>query len=100
MIGSAAEMEATDSISWSVLMGLAIFLSSLTTRLVASSISDLMSIGLAPAAIFLKASFTKAWAMIVEVVVPSPAISLVFMAAPLRRRTPMSSWTLGRLMAR
>src|SRR2546426_1064459 len=51
----------------------------------------LRSIGLAPAAMFFMPSWTIAWASTTEVVVPSPAMSLVLVAASLRSWAPMFS---------
>ena len=50
-----------------------------------------MSIGLAPAATFAEPSLTIDWARTVAVVVPSPATSLVLVAASLRSCAPMFS---------
>src|SRR5690348_13426994 len=47
--------------------------------------------GLAPAVTFLKPSLTMAWARTVAVVVPSPAMSFVLVAASLRSWAPMFS---------
>src|SRR3954471_12015328 len=49
------------------------------------------SSGLAPAVTFLKPSLTIAWASTVAVVVPSPAMSLVLVAASLSSCAPMFS---------
>ena len=57
----------------------------------ASSIPRFSSMGLAPAATFLRPSLTMAWASTVAVVVPSPAISLVFVAASLSSWAPIFS---------
>ena len=51
----------------------------------------LSSMGLAPAATFLRPSVTMAWARTVAVVVPSPATSLVLVAASFRSWAPMFS---------
>ena len=51
----------------------------------------LSCIGLAPAATFLKPSLTIAWASTVAVVVPSPATSLVLVAASFSSWAPMFS---------
>ena len=51
----------------------------------------LMTIGLAPAATFLRPSRTMAWASSVAVVVPSPATSLVLVATSLTSCAPMFS---------
>ena len=47
--------------------------------------------GLAPAATFFRPSVTMAWASTVAVVVPSPATSLVLVAASFRSWAPMFS---------
>ncbi len=60
-----------------------------TTATVAFSMPRLMSMGLAPAATLRRPSFTMAWASTVAVVVPSPATSLVRMAASLNSWAPM-----------
>src|SRR6266516_122995 len=53
----------------------------------------LTSTGLAPAAIALKPDLTTAWAITVAVVVPSPTMSLVLIAASLTSWAPMfSNW--------
>ena len=57
----------------------------------AFSIPRLMAIGSAPAATFLKPSATMAWAKTVDVVVPSPASSLVFLDASFKSWAPMFS---------
>ena len=51
----------------------------------------LSSMGLAPAARFFRPSVTMACASTVEVVVPSPAMSLVLVAASLRSWAPIFS---------
>ncbi len=54
----------------------------------------LTSTGLAPAAMALKPDLTIAWAMTVAVVVPSPTMSLVLIAASLTSCAPMfSNWS-------
>ena len=85
-----AEMRATSSIflkssptSWLC------FLMPSTTMATARSIPRLMSMGLAPAATFLRPTFTIAWASTVAVVVPSPASSPVFEATSLTSCAPM-----------
>ena len=55
------------------------------------SMPRLRAMGLAPAAMFLNPSWTMAWARTVAVVVPSPATSLVLLAASLRSWAPMFS---------
>ena len=88
---SAAELVATEAISSLVSILTAILRSSSTTASVASSMPRLSSIGLAPAATAFRPSLTMAWASTVEVVVPSPAMSLVLVAASLRSWAPMFS---------
>ena len=56
-----------------------------------ASMPRLSSIGLAPAVTFFRPSLTMAWASTVAVVVPSPATSLVLVAASLRSWAPMFS---------
>ena len=58
--------------------------SSSTTAETACSMPRLMAIGLLPAVTFLKPSLMRLWARTMEVVVPSPAASLVLVAASLR----------------
>src|SRR5690554_5320112 len=70
----------------------ACFSRSFTMTATALSIPFLNSIGLAPAATFLRPSFTMACANTVAVVVPSPAISLVLVAASFSSWAPMFSY--------
>ena len=58
---------------------------------VAASMPRLSSIGLEPAATFFRPSVTMACASTVAVVVPSPAMSLVLVAASFRSWAPMFS---------
>ena len=62
-----------------------------TTSVTALSMPRLRSIGLAPAATFLRPAVTIAWARTVAVVVPSPAISAVLEATSLTICAPMFS---------
>src|ERR1051326_1890520 len=62
-----------------------------TTAATPRSIPRFRSSGFAPAVTFLKPSLTMAWASTVAVVVPSPAMSLVLVAASLRSCAPMFS---------
>src|SRR2546423_8488586 len=91
---SAAEMVAICAIcsfwcSPSTLVDCA-FISS-TTAMTPRSRPRFRSIGLAPAAMFFMPSWTIACASTTEVVVPSPAMSLVLVAASLRSCAPMFS---------
>src|SRR6266550_5892003 len=91
---SAAEMVAICAIcsfwcSPSTLVDCA-FISS-TTATTPRSRPRLRSIGFAPAAMFFSPSWTIACASTTEVVVPSPAMSLVLVAASLRSWAPMFS---------
>src|SRR5580700_4639220 len=67
------------------------FLSSSTTVSTARSMPRLRSIGFMPAATALTPSLTIAWASTVAVVVPSPAMSLVFWATSRTIWAPMFS---------
>src|SRR5438105_15089995 len=87
--GSLAEIEAMCSMSSWPWSGVATLLMSSTTAWVAESMPRFISIGLAPAVRLRRPSVTIAWAMTVEVVVPSPATSLVFVAACLSIWAPM-----------
>src|ERR1039458_2094228 len=71
--------------------GLARFSRSLTTAVTAMSMPRLRSIGFMPAATDLAPSFTIAGASMVAVVVPSPALSLVFCATSRTICAPMFS---------
>src|SRR5687768_11551850 len=89
--GSLAEMAATWAISVRPCTGWLIALSSATTASTPRSMPRLSCSGLAPAATLRKPSVTMAWARTVAVVVPSPATSLVLVAASLRSWAPMFS---------
>src|SRR5215469_13262539 len=88
---SAAEMEATWAISFLPSTGIASERMYSTMASVPLSMPCLSCMGLAPAARFFKPSFTIAWASTVAVVVPSPATSLVRVAASLSSWAPMFS---------
>src|SRR5260370_394999 len=88
---SAAEMEATWAISFLPSTGIASERMYSTTASVPLSMPCLSCMGLAPAARFFKPSVTIAWASTVAVVVPSPATSLVRVAASLSSWAPMFS---------
>src|SRR5438132_7962273 len=89
--GSAAEIPAMCAISSLPLTSTAWDLSSATTASTPFSRPRFRSIGFAPAAMFLRPSVTIACAMTTEVVVPSPAMSFVLVAASLRSCAPMFS---------
>src|SRR5829696_3579386 len=86
---SAAEMEATWAISSLPLTSVDISLMRATTASAARSRPCLRSMALAPAATLRMPSWTMAWARTVAVVVPSPATSLVLVAASFRSWAPM-----------
>src|SRR5581483_10717806 len=88
---SAAEIDATCAMSSLPLTGVAIALISLTTASTALSRPRLRSMALAPAATLRMPSLTIACARTVAVVVPSPATSLVLLAASFRSWAPMFS---------
>src|SRR5579859_3267595 len=90
--GSAAELVATEAISSLVSIFCAILRRAATTTSVASSMPRLISIGLEPAARLFRPSVTIACASTVEVVVPSPAMSLVLVAASFSSWAPMFSY--------
>jgi hypothetical protein len=73
-----AEMAPTWAISWLVVTFLEEFLISATTARTAFSTPRFRSIGFMPAATDFMPSVTMDWARMVAVVVPSPALSLVF----------------------
>src|SRR5271169_5699815 len=81
--------------TWAVSAGVVIFLdrffNSSTTALTALSMPRFRSIGFMPAATALAPSRTIAWASTVAVVVPSPAMSLVFEATSRTIWAPMFS---------
>src|SRR5260370_37779523 len=87
--GSLAETAAMCSMSPWPLSGVDCFLISARAACVALSMPRLMRIGLAPAARLRKPSVTIAWPITTEVVVPSPATSLVLVAACLSIWAPM-----------
>jgi hypothetical protein len=72
---------ATWVISLRPLTGCAASVSALETVAAALSMPSFICIGLAPEATFLRPSLTIAWARTVAVVVPSPAVSSVLVAA-------------------
>src|ERR1700694_1479846 len=86
---SLAAIVATCSISCFRLTGMARRLISPTTAATAASMPLLSNIGLAPAARLRRPSVTIDWASTVAVVVPSPATSLVLVAACLSIWAPM-----------
>src|SRR5947209_4213309 len=88
---SAAELLAMLAISSRPWTGVARLLMYSTAARVAMSMPFLSCMGLAPAARFFIPSCTRAWASTVAVVVPSPATSLVLVAASLRSWAPMFS---------
>src|SRR3990167_5592167 len=88
---SPAETVATWVISSLFLIGLAILLSSSTTAAAAFSMPFLTTMGLAPAVTFFIQDEVITWAKRVAVVVPSPAESLVLLAASLTSWAPMFS---------
>ena len=93
MFSSAfAEMAPTWAISLLVVVGFESFLISSTIATTVLSMPRLRSIGLMPAATYLKPSRTMAWASTVAVVVPSPALSLVLEATSLTSCAPMFSY--------
>ncbi len=84
-------MEATFAISPLVVISIAWLRIFSETALVAASMPRFSNIGLAPAARFFMPSVTIEWAKTVEVVVPSPAISLVLVAASFKSWAPIFS---------
>src|SRR5919112_2936830 len=86
---SAAEMAATWAISSLPLTGVAISWSRSTSAAEPRSIPCLSSMALAPAATLRIPSCTIDWARTVAVVVPSPATSLVLVAASFSSWAPM-----------
>src|SRR5271157_5329007 len=87
--GSAAELVATEAISSFVSIFCDILRRATTIASVACSMPSFKRMGLAPAARVFRPSVTMAWARTVEVVVPSPAMSLVLVAASLRSCAPI-----------
>ena len=86
-----AEIVPTCATSLEVLIFFDCFSRSLTTAATARSMPRFRSIGFMPAATYLAPSFTIAWASTVAVVVPSPAMSLVFDATSRTICAPMFS---------
>ena len=91
MVGSAAEIEAVAAICSLVSTSLAVFSSCCETASTAFSMPRLSAIGFAPAATLRRPSRTSAWASTVAVVVPSPAMSSVFLATSLTSSAPIFS---------
>ena len=92
MAGSwLAEMVPIWAISFLFLVGFAIFWISGIIAATAASMPRFMSIGFAPAVTFFIPSRKIAWAKIVAVVVPSPALSLVLLATSLTICAPIFS---------
>src|SRR5688572_360795 len=91
MVSSAAEIVAICAISALPLTSFASALMASTTAAPPFSRPRLSSIGLAPAAMLRRPSCTIACARTTDVVVPSPAVSLVLVAASLRSCAPMFS---------
>src|SRR5262249_45720828 len=89
--GSAAETVAICAISFLPSTGVAFERMYSTTACTPWSMPRRSCIGLAPAARFLRPSLTIACARTVAVVVPSPATSLVLVAASFRSCAPMFS---------
>ena len=88
---SRAEMVATWATSSRPRMGRESSLMRAATTFVAASMPTLSPIGLAPAATMRSPSTIIAWARTTEVVVPSPAMSLVLTATSLTSCAPMFS---------
>src|SRR5256714_9361174 len=97
---SLAEIAATRAKSSSVSTGWATLCRCATSRPTATSMPRLTSTGLAPASIAFMPSWTIAWAITVAVVVPSPTMSLVLIAASLTSWAPMFSDWLRRWISR
>ena len=91
MVGSAAEIEAVAAICSLVSTSLAVLSSCWETASTAFSMPRLSAIGFAPAATLRRPSRTSAWASTVAVVVPSPAMSSVFLATSLTSSAPIFS---------
>ena len=88
---SAAEIEAVAAIWSLVSTSLAVLSSCWETASTAFSMPRLSAIGFAPAATLRRPSRTSAWASTVAVVVPSPAMSSVFLATSLTSSAPIFS---------
>src|SRR6188474_3834069 len=86
-----AEIVPTCATSAEVLIFFDCLSRSLTTAMTAMSMPRFRSIGFMPAATYLAPSFTIEWARTVAVVVPSPAMSLVFEATSRTICAPMFS---------
>ncbi len=86
-----AEIVPTCAISFLPAVGTLIFFSSSTTTATALSMPRLSAIGFTPAVTFLRPSRKIAWASTVAVVVPSPALSDVFVATSFTIWAPMFS---------
>ena len=86
-----AEIEPTWAISFLPVVGVLMRFSSSMTAATALSMPRLIAIGLAPAVTFLRPSRKMAWASTVAVVVPSPALSEVFVATSFTIWAPMFS---------
>ena len=91
MAGSAAEMAAVEAICSLVSISLACLSRVSETAATAWSMPRLSAIGLAPAATLRRPSLTRAWARTVAVVVPSPAMSSVFLATSFTSSAPIFS---------
>src|SRR5437867_6371578 len=89
---SAAEFAAISPICCLPLISTACFLISATRASTPFSMPRLRSIAFAPAAIWRRPSWTMACARTIDVVVPSPAMSFVLVAASLRSCAPMFSY--------
>ena len=91
--GLAAEIEAICSISSFVFTSCDIFFKASTATSVALSIPRRIPTGFAPEVTFFIPALTIAWVKTVAVVVPSPAISLVFEATSATNFAPIfSNW--------
>ena len=90
-VSPLAAIAPTCAVSAGVVIFLVRFFSSSTTAVTALSMPRLRSIGFMPAATALAPSRTIAWASTVAVVVPSPAMSLVFEATSRTICAPMFS---------
>ena len=99
MCSSLAEIEAICAISSRPRTCLASLLTRSTTIATAVFRPRLMIMGLAPAATLRSPALMIAWASTVAVVVPSPATSLVLLAASLISCAPMSSKLSSRSMS-
>ena len=91
MLSSEAEMAATCAMAVLSSTSLEIFFSSSTAASVANAMPFFSTMGLAPAATFLRPSLTMACASTAAVVVPSPATSLVLVDTSRMICAPMFS---------